>query len=145
MSADVTVVEYDGVRFAIIVRKPVPEGRVQFFTPDDAALQVGTFRMKKGEEIPPHIHRECERRLRFTTEVLIIQKGALGVSFYDSEHKLRGNEVLNEGDLIILFEGGHGFHVREDLAMLEIKQGPYAGELDKVRFARPGTDQEQAT
>ena len=30
--------------------------------------------------------------------------------------------------------GAHGFQVLEPLEMLEIKQGPYAGENDKTRF-----------
>lgn len=45
-----------------------------------------------------------------------------------------GSEFLNEGDLIMLIRGGHGFSVIEDLEMIEIKQGPYLGDNDKVRF-----------
>ena len=42
--------------------------------------------------------------------------------------------VLEQGDVILLASGGHGFQVLEDLEMYEIKQGPYAGENDKTRF-----------
>jgi len=34
----------------------------------------------------------------------------------------------------LLASGGHGFEVIEDIKMVEIKQGPYAGEKDKTRF-----------
>jgi hypothetical protein len=30
--------------------------------------------------------------------------------------------------------GGHGFRMLEDTVLLEIKQGPYSGIQEKVRF-----------
>jgi mannose-6-phosphate isomerase-like protein (cupin superfamily) len=41
---------------------------------------------------------------------------------------------LESGDVILLIKGGHGFEVLEELEMIEVKQGPYLGEQDKVRF-----------
>ena len=38
------------------------------------------------------------------------------------------------GDVILLVSGGHGFQVLEEIEMIEIKQGPYSGDLDKKRF-----------
>jgi len=42
--------------------------------------------------------------------------------------------VLNQGDVALLAYGGHGFEMLEDSEMIEVKQGPYVGEMDKVRF-----------
>ena len=42
--------------------------------------------------------------------------------------------MLEAGDVALLIEGGHGFEVIEDVEMIEVKQGPYAGEQDKTRF-----------
>ena len=42
--------------------------------------------------------------------------------------------LLNKGDIILLIKGGHGFSVIEDVKMIEVKQGPYAGDKDKIRF-----------
>lgn len=36
--------------------------------------------------------------------------------------------------MILLAYGGHGFEMIENSEIIEIKQGPYAGELDKTRF-----------
>jgi hypothetical protein len=36
--------------------------------------------------------------------------------------------------VILLISGGHGFEVLEELNMVEVKQGPYAGDADKTRF-----------
>jgi mannose-6-phosphate isomerase-like protein (cupin superfamily) len=44
------------------------------------------------------------------------------------------SRILNAGDLILLIRGGHGFKVLEDLEMFEVKQGPYAGDQDKIKF-----------
>ena len=35
----------------------------------------------------------------------------------------------------MLVSGGHGFHVLEELEMIEVKQGPYSGDADKKRFS----------
>ena len=42
--------------------------------------------------------------------------------------------ILKAGDVILLIKGGHGFEVLEELEMIEVKQGPYAGDHDKTRF-----------
>jgi len=35
-----------------------------------------------------------------------------------------------------LISGGHGFKVLSKLEMLEIKQGPFVGEKDKIRLKK---------
>ena len=44
------------------------------------------------------------------------------------------SRILESGDVILLIKGGHGFEVLEDLEMFEVKQGPYAGDADKIKF-----------
>lgn len=41
---------------------------------------------------------------------------------------------MSRGDVILLAAGGHGFEMLEDAEMIEIKQGPYCDDVDKVRF-----------
>jgi hypothetical protein len=47
----------------------------------------------------------------------------------------RTSRLLGPGDVILLISGGHGFEVLEELNMVEVKQGPYAGDSDKTQFA----------
>jgi hypothetical protein len=47
---------------------------------------------------------------------------------------------LHAGDVILLAYGGHGFEMLEATEMIEVKQGPYAGDADKTRFAPVGHD-----
>jgi hypothetical protein len=44
------------------------------------------------------------------------------------------SDTLYPGDVILLAHGGHGFFMIEESEIIEVKQGPYAGEEDKVRF-----------
>ncbi len=137
MTPAVETVEHDGKRYAIIIRNTSSENGVRFFTPDDSTLQVGAFHLPKNHEIVPHIHNACERTVHYTSEVLVVQSGALLVDFYDEERSYLLSRTLGAGDTVVLLEGGHGFTVLEELRMLEIKQGPYAGVNDKTRFERP--------
>jgi hypothetical protein len=46
-----------------------------------------------------------------------------------------GTRGAFEGSLVVLLAyGGHGFEMIEESEIIEVKQGQYAGEMDKVRF-----------
>jgi mannose-6-phosphate isomerase-like protein (cupin superfamily) len=89
---------------------------------------------RAGKLIAPHMHNPVAREVQYTQEVLFIRKGRLRVDFYGHQQCYLRSRVLEAGDVILLIEGGHGFEVLEDLEMIEVKQGPYAGEQDKTRF-----------
>jgi hypothetical protein len=71
----------------------------------------------------------------YTQEALFIRKGRVRVDFFSKQLEYRASRILGPGDVILLIAGGHGFEVLEDLNMIEVKQGPYAGELDKTQFS----------
>jgi hypothetical protein len=56
------------------------------------------------------------------------------VNLYSSERKFIGSRDLEAGDLILLCGGGHSFEMLEETSMIEVKQGPYAGDGDRTRF-----------
>ena len=56
------------------------------------------------------------------------------MDFFDERQKYLESRDLKAGDVILLVKGGHGFEVLEELEMIEVKQGPYAGDRDKTRF-----------
>jgi len=70
----------------------------------------------------------------FTKEVLFIKSGKVRVDFYNDEQLYLQSRVLEQGDVILLSFGGHGFEMLEESEIIEVKQGPYAGETDKTRF-----------
>jgi len=92
----------------------------------------------KGKVISPHTHNLVSRQVLYTQEVLIVRKGSVEVSLYTSRKVFLTSRVLGPGDLILLCGGGHSFRMLKDTSMIEIKQGPYAGENDKTRFEPEG-------
>lgn len=127
-------IRHNGVLLSIIIRKDFQKEGVNFFTPDDFSQQLAHMKHPQGKVINPHVHNKVAREVHFTQEVLVIKSGLLRVDFYDSEQEYLKSKTLSAGDVILLAEGGHGFEVLEDLEMIEIKQGPYAGDKDKTRF-----------
>ena len=56
------------------------------------------------------------------------------MDFYDDEQHYLESRILNTGDIVLLAFGGHGFEMLEASEIIEVKQGPYAGDNDKTRF-----------
>jgi mannose-6-phosphate isomerase-like protein (cupin superfamily) len=120
--------------FAIIVSRDFDKVGIHFFTPDDLSQQLAYMRHPAGKVIDPHIHNPVHRNVQYTQEVLFIKRGRLRVDFYDNDQKYLESRILQAGDVILLATGGHGFEVLEEIEMIEVKQGPYAGDDDKTRF-----------
>jgi mannose-6-phosphate isomerase-like protein (cupin superfamily) len=122
------------VVLAIIVRSSFSQPGINFFTPNDYSQQLAYMSHPTGKEIQPHVHKKVQREVHYTQETLFIRKGKLQVDFYSDEQKFLESRELEAGDVILLIKGGHGFKVIEDLEMFEVKQGPYAGDEDKIKF-----------
>ena len=88
----------------------------------------------KGYIIAGDVYNLVKREVRYTQEVLLIKSGKVRVDYYDENKLYIESRMLNKGDVVLLCGGGHGFKIFEDSEMIEIKQGPYAGEKDKTRF-----------
>jgi mannose-6-phosphate isomerase-like protein (cupin superfamily) len=125
---------HDNRLLAIIVSSGFQEEGIHFFTPDDFSQQLAYIQHPAGKGIAPHTHNPVRREVHYTQEVLFIRKGKLRVDFYDDQRNYLESRVLEGGDTVLLSGGGHGFEVLEDIAMIEVKQGPYAGDMDKTRF-----------
>jgi mannose-6-phosphate isomerase-like protein (cupin superfamily) len=127
-------VEFGGVEFAIIIRSDFCEPGIHFFTPGDFSQQLASMRHPAGHVIEPHVHNSVPRAVHFTHEALFLRRGRLRVDFYTEAGAYLESRELGAGDVILLAAGGHGFEVLEEIDMVEVKQGPYAGEADKTRF-----------
>lgn len=130
----VETVTHCGEVYALILRTSYKHDGIEFFTPPNFSQQLGYMHRKKGYKIQPHIHKKIDRKVQLTNEVLFIKSGIVAVNFFDLEKNLIQTEVLYKGDVILLANGGHGFDILEDAEIIEVKQGPYAGDLDKEKF-----------
>lgn len=119
---------------AMIIRHSFQKDGIHFITPDNFSQQLAYMKRPKDYVIPPHTHNAVPREVQFTQEVLIIKSGKIRVDFYDDDQHYLQSTILTAGDVVLLAFGGHGFEMLEESEIIEVKQGPYAGEMDKVRF-----------
>lgn len=131
----------DGRTIAVLLRTHYSSAGIEFFTPDDFSQQLGYMNRPRGFVIPPHVHNPVAREVHYTKEVLFIKSGKVRVDFYDDDQTYLESRILHQGDVLLLAYGGHGFEMLEPTEMIEVKQGPYAGEADKTRFTGITADQ----
>ncbi len=118
----------------IIIRSSYCLEGIKFFTSNQDSQQLGYMNRPKDYVIPPHRHNLVPREVHYTQEVLFIKSGKVRVDFFTNEQVYVTSRILHPGDVILLAVGGHGFKMLEPSEIIEVKQGPYCGELDKVRF-----------
>lgn len=111
-----------------------PQSSVRFLTENEWEMQIAVIAKKKGEVIDKHIHPKLLRTVYNTPETLLLRKGKVKVTVFDERKNWIREIVLNKGDMLLQLAGGHGFEILEDSELLEIKQGPFAGTKDKIRF-----------
>jgi len=119
---------------AYIIRAELDPSRTTFLTPPEFKQQVGYVVYPAGGEIHRHLHRNLERHLVGTSEVLIVRRGRCEMDVYNDQRELVATRELHQGDLMLMVGGGHGFRMQEDTVFLEVKQGPYTGLDEKERF-----------
>jgi cupin fold WbuC family metalloprotein len=123
--------------FAIIIRakSQFKKKGVNFITSQKDSLQLGFLKHPKNHEIQPHAHKKKNFKIKFISEFLFIKKGELKVFFYSYAGKnINKDKILKKNDIIILLKGGHGFKIKKNSEIIEIKQGPYLKANDKILF-----------
>ena len=70
----------------------------------------------------------------------IIRSGRVRIDFYSDHQKYISSIIVSTGDIVLLAYGGHGFEMLENSDIVEVKQGPYAGDNDKTRFLPVSSD-----
>jgi hypothetical protein len=133
-------VKHNEIILGIIIRANFKKEGIAFFTPDDFSQQLGYMNRPEGYIIPPHVHNLIERKVDLTQEVLFIKSGKVRVDFYDETRLYLESRILEQGDVVLLAHGGHGFQMIEPSEMIEVKQGPFCGEMDKIRFEQIESD-----
>lgn len=107
---------------------------IHFITKPTNPLQVAVMSRAAGEIVKPHIHPARQRIIHSTGEVFIVRSGQVIVDLYNSSKQYLDSKFMNPGDVLIAIAGGHAFTFVEDSEVIEVKQGPYDSELDKIVF-----------
>ncbi|BCQ29864.1 hypothetical protein NK8_80550 (plasmid) [Caballeronia sp. NK8] len=133
------VITSAGVTLAIIIRDSYSKEGINFLTPREFPQQLAYMEHPAGKLIHAHVHTCLPRRIECTQEVLFVKRGRMQVSLYTADREFVTKRMLHAGDVILLASGGHGFEVIDDVSFIEVKQGPYIGEQEKVRFNEPAS------
>ena len=97
---------------------------LNFITPNDMFIQVGSWWYKKGKNLEKHVHKEFARSANRTQECVYVRKGSMRVKLYTEELKFFKQFDLQTGDLAVFAYGGHGYEILEDnTQIIESKNG----------------------
>ena len=131
-----TIIEKNGKTLAKHIKQNDIKEGLSFFSDDEESLQVGTWVYNSGKELQAHIHNIVERKINRTNEVLYVINGAVEAQIYDLNGQPVQSFIVNQGEILILLECGHGYKIlEENTVVLEVKNGPYPGaEVDRFRI-----------
>ena len=87
---------------AIIIRNSFSKEGIEFFTPNDNALQVGYMNRPKDYSIKPHVHYQIPRTINTLQEVLFIKKGEIRVDFYEDNKNYLFSNNLSKGEIDLI-------------------------------------------
>ena len=126
--------DQDNNLLALVIKSNQISTEKDFITENDSEFQLASFNLGSGTEIINHYHPNQERTIKKTSEAIVVLSGKVKVDIFDNNLKLKQSVILNASDTILLIDGGHGITMLEDSKFIEVKQGPYLEDNDKVRF-----------
>lgn len=129
-------IEHEGKILAIIYRDEDWTKGLNFITPNDLFVQVGSWWYDRGRQLDCHIHNDFTRSATRTQECVYVRKGSMRVTLYtESREEFLKFDLFN-GDLAVFCFGGHGYEILEDdTQIIESKNGPFIDvETDKTKF-----------
>ena len=129
-------IKYKNQILSIIYRDEDWVEGLNFITPNELFVQVGSWWYNQGKKLASHVHNDFERSTMRTQEMTYVKSGSMKVLLYDEEHNYLQSFVLYEGDLAVFAYGGHGYEILEDnTKIIEAKNGPFVDvTTDKTKF-----------
>ena len=104
-------------------------GGMLFPTPADAEMQCGFGHVPNRRFVKPHVHNRLARQTNNTSEFIFVMAGSISAVFYDEQGREIDTAVLASGMALLQFIGGHSFVIEPDTKYIEVKQGPYYGNV----------------
>jgi hypothetical protein len=128
------IIDNNGDLLAIFTTDEDYSKEKNFITESDQEFQLASFNLKKDEEILRHYHPDQKRHVTKTSEALVLLDGEIEVFIYDKNQEFITSEMMTSGSTCLLIDGGHSLNIKEDSKFIEVKQGPYDIDTDKIRF-----------
>jgi len=124
----ITKVTKDGRTYALFFSRSLSTDGIRFLTEHEDMFQVGLMERPKGYKVKPHQHAERSTELRTVSEFIYVEKGKVCVTVFDEAWEEISQQELSGGDSLLFLRGGHSLTVLESARMIEVKQGPFAGD-----------------
>ena len=131
-----TIFETNGQVGCILYRDSDWERGLNFITPPEMFLQVGSWWYDSVQELQKQTHNDFPRTAMRTQESVFIKRGRMRVDLYTEGLELYDRFIMNQGDLAVFGYGGHGYFILDDdTQVIETKNGPFIDvETDKTKF-----------
>tara|TARA_R110001592_G_scaffold64095_2_gene196787 strand:- start:814 stop:1230 length:417 start_codon:yes stop_codon:yes gene_type:complete len=128
-------IEKEKLIFCLLRYSQITEYRTDL-SPEEEFMQVSGRKIKKGIIVEAHRHLEIKRKTNLTQEAWVILEGKVKATFYDLDNSKLCEKIVEKGDVVVLFRGGHSMEVlEEDTCFYEFKNGPYYGlKIDKEKI-----------
>lgn len=130
-------IDYNGRRYAEVIRATVSVGKSTFISPPESSMQFGLLAHKAGFVEGAHWHHAIPRVIEDLQQMFVVQSGIVAVDFFEDDGAPLGSVELHPGDAILLIHGAHSVRVIEDMQCISVKQGPFLGvDKDKVEVEK---------
>ena len=129
-------ITHNGQIISIIYRDSDWIKGLNFITPDELFVQVGSWWYDKGKKLDSHIHKDFDRKATRTQETIYVKQGSVRVLLFTEEEEFLQDYILHQGDLAVFGYGGHGYEIlKDDTQVIESKNGPFISvDKDKKKF-----------
>ena len=127
-------VDNETVICSYVKRADITDYRTDMSDPSEI-LQGCARSLKKDIYVKPHYHLPIERTITGTQEAWIVLEGKIIAGIHDMDNTKLEDVELSNGDIIILYRGGHSLKAVEDNTIFyELKNGPYHGYENDKKF-----------
>ena len=125
----------EDLHVASIVRPELSEKGLTFLTEDENFIQVGVWNYEKDKRLETHYHNSFPRESTKTNETVYVVKGTIKCNLYKESGEKISSHKIEQGEMIVQFNGAHEYFIIEDAVVIETKNGPYFGhDKDRTRI-----------
>src|ERR1700748_2802413 len=103
----VEAIDYEGKRYAEVIRADARVGKTTFFSPAESSFQFGLLAHEAGFVEAPHYHQPFSRTIDDLQQMFVVQRGVVVVDLYSDDGSKLREVTLQAGDAIVLIHGTH--------------------------------------
>ena len=130
----IKLIQQNNETYAKIIRANYQTQDTEFFTDDSSEVQFGVITFPKDHKTGAHCHNASSKKATQLDEILIVQNGSMRVDFYNTKGEYIVSSEVFQGDILIIFKGGHNLIFYENTKVYAIKNGAYVKNKNKTRI-----------